>query len=269
MTTNVTLHAGHDVAYFTRGQDAGGCAGAMSYYTAAGEPPGQWAGTAARKSLGLTGQVDAGVLDRLFMKGIGPDGEILAAKRQRKDAAEREEAAVAAYRAAHPYASAIEIAEVRAAERGKDPHTVPYFDLTVSAVKSVSVLHASYRTAARQARDRGDERGSRRAGREGAGDRGRADRVGARSGRLAGSARDLHPHRPPLRHDGGVARRRRPGRRAVPASHQPRRRPAAARPRGDLEPGPARRQGRRANGAPWTPGRCTTSGSPSPPPPTG
>ena len=157
MTTNVTLHAGHDVAYFTRGQEAGGCAGAMSYYTASGEPPGQWAGTAARKSLGLTGQVDAGVLDRLFMKGIGPDGEILAAKRPRKDAGKREEAAVAAYRAAHPYASAVEIAEVRAAERGRDPHTVPYFDLTVSAVKSVSVLHASYRTAARQARDRGEE----------------------------------------------------------------------------------------------------------------
>jgi hypothetical protein len=157
VTTNVTLHAGHDVAYFTRGQEAGGCAGAMSYYTAAGEPPGQWAGTAARESLGLTGQVDAGVLDRLFMKGIGPDGEILAAKRQRKDAAEREEAAVAAHRAAHPYASEIEVAEVRAAERGKDPHTVPYFDLTVSAVKSVSVLHASYRVGARQARERGDE----------------------------------------------------------------------------------------------------------------
>ena len=157
MTTNVTLHAGHDVAYFTRGQDAGGCAGAMSYYTAAGEPPGQWAGTAARKSLGLAGQVDAGVIDRLFMKGIGPGGEILAAKRQRKDADEREEAAVAAYLPAHPYASAVEMAEVRAAERGKDPHTVPYFDLTVSAVKSVSVLHASYRVGARQARDRGDE----------------------------------------------------------------------------------------------------------------
>ena len=156
VTTNVTLHAGHDVAYFTRGQDAGGCAGAMSYYTAAGEPPGQWAGTAACKSLGLTGQVDPGVLERLFMKGIGPGGEILAAKRHRKDAAEREEAAVAAYRAAHPYASAVEIAEVRAAARGKDPHTVPYFDLTISAVKSVSVLHASYRTGARQARDRGD-----------------------------------------------------------------------------------------------------------------
>ena len=63
---------------------------------------------------------------------------------------------MAAYLAAHPYASATELAEVRAAERGKDPHTVPYFDLTVSAVKSVSVLHASYRVCARQARDRGE-----------------------------------------------------------------------------------------------------------------
>ena len=64
---------------------------------------------------------------------------------------------MAAYLAAHPYASATELAEVRAAERGKDPHQVPYFDLTVSAVKSVSVLHASYRVSARQARERGDQ----------------------------------------------------------------------------------------------------------------
>ena len=64
---------------------------------------------------------------------------------------------MAAYRAAHPYASATELAEVRAAERGTDPHLVPYFDLTVDVVKSVSVLHASYRVAARQARERGDQ----------------------------------------------------------------------------------------------------------------
>jgi conjugative relaxase-like TrwC/TraI family protein len=153
----VTLHAGHDVAYFTRGQEAGGCAGAMSYYTAAGEPPGVWTGKAAAR-LGLAGAlVDAEAIQELFMEGIGPDGEVLVKRRQAKDGGQREEAAVAAYRAAHPYASETEIAEVRAAERGKDPHTVPYFDLTVSAVKSVSVLHASYRVSARQARDRGDE----------------------------------------------------------------------------------------------------------------
>ena len=151
MSTNVTLHAGHDVAYFTRGQGRGGCAGAMSYYTAAGEPPGEWAGKGAA-ALGLSGQVDPDVIERLYQENIGPGGELLVKRRQSKAAEDREAAAVAAYLAAHPYASATELAEVRAAERGKDPHQVPYFDLTVSAVKSVSVLHASYRVAARQAR---------------------------------------------------------------------------------------------------------------------
>ena len=156
MSTNVTLHAGHDVAYFTRGQGRGGCAGAMSYYTAAGEPPGEWAGKGAA-TLGLSGQVDPDVIERLYQENIGPGGELLVKRRQSKAAEDREAAAVAAYLAAHPYASATELAEVRAAERGKDPHQVPYFDLTVSAVKSVSVLHASYRVAARQARQRGDQ----------------------------------------------------------------------------------------------------------------
>ena len=156
MSTNVTLHAGHDVAYFTSGQGRGGCAGAMSYYTAAGEPPGQWAGKGAA-ALGLSGQVDPGVIGRLYQQNIGPGGELLVKRRQSKAADEREEAAVAAYLAVHPYASAVELAEVRAAERGKDPHQVPYFDLTVSAVKSVSVLHASYRVSARRARERGEE----------------------------------------------------------------------------------------------------------------
>ena len=127
----------------------------MSYYTAAGGPPGQWAGKGAA-ALGLSGRVDPAVIGRLYQHNIGPGGELLVNRRQSKAADEREEAAVAAYRAAHPYASATELAEVRAAERGTDPHQVPYFDLTVDVVKSVSVLHASYRVAARQARERGE-----------------------------------------------------------------------------------------------------------------
>jgi hypothetical protein len=154
VATNVTLHAGHDIAYLTAGQGAGGCAGAMSYYTAGGEPPGHWAGKGTA-ALGLSGQVDPAVVGLLYQDNIGPGGELLIKPRRSKAAAERENAAVTAYLAAHPYASATELAEVRAAERGKDPHHVPYFDLTVSAVKSVSVLHASYRVAAKQARDRG------------------------------------------------------------------------------------------------------------------
>ena len=156
MSTNVTLHAGHDVAYFTSGQDRSGCAGAMSYYTAAGEPPGEWAGKAAA-ALGLSGQVDPAVIGRLYQHNIGPGGELLVKRHQSKAAGECERRAVAAYLATHPCASATELAEVRAAERGKDPHQVPYFDLTVSAVKSISVLHASYRVSAYQAREHGDD----------------------------------------------------------------------------------------------------------------
>ena len=89
MSTNVTLHAGHDVAYFTSGQGRGGCAGAMSYYTAAGEPPGQWAGKGAA-ALGLNGQVDPDVIERLYQDNIGPGGELLVKRRQSKAAAERE-----------------------------------------------------------------------------------------------------------------------------------------------------------------------------------
>jgi conjugative relaxase-like TrwC/TraI family protein len=155
VSTNVTLRAGHDVAYFTSGQGRGGCAGAMSYYTAVGEPPGEWAGKGAA-ALGLGGQVDPNVIGRLYQHNIGPGGELLVKPRRSKAAAEREATAEAAYLAAHPYASATELAEVRAAERGTDPHQVPYFDLTVSAVKSVSVLHASFRVSARQARERGE-----------------------------------------------------------------------------------------------------------------
>ena len=86
MSTNVTLHAGHDVAYFTRGQRRGGCAGAMSYYTAAGEPPGEWAGKGAA-ALGLSGQVDPDVIERLYQENIGPGGELLVKRRQSKAAA--------------------------------------------------------------------------------------------------------------------------------------------------------------------------------------
>ena len=176
---------------------------------------------------------------------------------------------MAAYLPAHPYASAVEVAEVRAAERGKDPHTVPYFDLTVSAVKSVSVLHASYRVSARQARDRGDED-------EAAALDARAEeiedalmRVGAGSGRLARSARHLHPHRPPLRHHGGVARRRRPGRRRCSCITSAATGTRSSTCTSRCGTGSSAPTGPTANGAPWTPAPCTASGSRSPPSPTG
>lgn len=147
-----TLKAGHDVRYFTQGSCAGGCVGAMSYYTASGELPGQWSGKAAR-DLGLSGEVDRAVIENLYEEGIGPGGERLLRPRVPKPVQEHAAAAVAGYLAEHPFASATELAEVRAGERSKETvKRVPYYDLTVSAAKSVSALHASLKMAAKRAR---------------------------------------------------------------------------------------------------------------------
>ena len=112
---------------------------------AAGEPPGQWAGWGAA-ALGLAGDVDADQLQALFMDRVGPDGQRLDARARGRfrPVKEREDLAVAAHLSVHPLATEGELAAVRAAERAKSRHATPYFDFTVSAAKSVSVLHASY-----------------------------------------------------------------------------------------------------------------------------
>ena len=53
-------------------------------------PPGQWAGKAAAR-LGLTGQVDPGMIERLYQQNIGPNAEVLARRRQSKAADQRED----------------------------------------------------------------------------------------------------------------------------------------------------------------------------------
>ena len=89
----------------------GGHVGGMAYYTeAAGEPPGRWAGNGAAK-LGLAGEVDPGVIKRLFHEDIGPGGE------------------------RHPFASEVELAPVRSAERFKNKNQRPYFDFALGAAK--------------------------------------------------------------------------------------------------------------------------------------
>ena len=140
--------------YLTSGHAHGGNAGAMSYYTASGEPAGQWAGKGSA-ALGLSGTVDAKVMDRLYMEHVGPDGELLTRPRG-KAATEDDDQAAAAFRAVHPFASEVEVAEAVAKARGGARVPVPYYDLTVSAAKSVSVLHASLKIAAQEAFKRGD-----------------------------------------------------------------------------------------------------------------
>ena len=157
MTTTVTLTTGHDVAYFNAGHGAGSCVGAMAYYTKSGEPPGQWAGQGATQ-LGLTGEVDPDVIQNLYMENIGPGGQVLVRQPKQDDGAAdiAVARAVHAYKKQHPYASAVELDDVRARARAKQGHrSVPYFDETVSMVKSASVLHASYRIGAMRERAAG------------------------------------------------------------------------------------------------------------------
>ena len=107
--------------------------------------------------LGLTGEVDPEVIGSLYMHGIGPGGERLRPelkKRTQQEEDEREAQLVAAFREAHPFASASEIEQERAGIRGRASQVkVPYLDLTISAVKSVSVLHASLKVAAARTGD--------------------------------------------------------------------------------------------------------------------
>ena len=153
MTSVTSLAKGYDPRYLSEGQGAGHAGGTKYYADAAGEPPGQWGGQAAAQ-LGLRGEVDPAVLQALYMDRVGPDGERLDARQRAKyrPVEERVDAAVAAHQAAHPFATDRDLELVRVAERAKAQHSVPYFDFTVSAAKSVSVLHASLLVAARQAR---------------------------------------------------------------------------------------------------------------------
>jgi conjugative relaxase-like TrwC/TraI family protein len=153
------VKTGHDIAYVTRGH-ASGCAGAMAYYTGSGEPPGRWdgRGTAA---LGISGTVQAEVAERLYQEGVGPHGERIikhATPKTDEDQVAAETLAIARYKDEHPFASASEINAERIRIRAKSPGiSRPYYDVTSSASKSVSVLHASLRAAARQVREAGDE----------------------------------------------------------------------------------------------------------------
>jgi conjugative relaxase-like TrwC/TraI family protein len=153
------VRTGHDIAYVTRGH-ASGCAGAMAYYTRTGDPPGTWEGRGCA-ALGVSGTVQAEVAERLYQDGVGPGGERIiahSAPKSDEDQAAAEAAALARYREEHPFASASEIHAERTRIRTISPGiSRPYYDVTSSASKSVSVLHASLRVAAGQAREAGDQ----------------------------------------------------------------------------------------------------------------
>jgi conjugative relaxase-like TrwC/TraI family protein len=162
----VTVATGFDVDYYLDQ------VGADYYLTATGEPPGIWAGQGAR-ALGLHGQVggdpaSAGVMRALFHYGTGPDGVPLATRQRapkypaRAAYAQVEEAIARRMAALGRFAAPEEKREIRLQERAKMRTSTPYYDMTFSAEKSVSLMYAGQLAAAKQARDQGDERAAER-----------------------------------------------------------------------------------------------------------
>ena len=139
--------------------EAGQPGAAARYYTAAAgqwEPPGRWIGKAAPR-LGLTGEVKADVLDRVFVGQQAPDGTQLGRSRSNftkagQKALERAEQRIAA----DPSLSDKQKTEIRYAELQKVPHAVAYYDYTFSVPKSVSVQWMAALSDAQAARDAGD-----------------------------------------------------------------------------------------------------------------
>ena len=164
----VTVATGFDVDYYLDQ------VGVDYYLTAAREPPGIWAGKGA-EALGLRGQVGPDKASKetmraLFHYGIGPDGVPLstrqrAPKYQARAVYAQVEAAIARRIAAlGRFATPEEKRAIRLQERARARTSTPYYDMTFSAEKSVSLMYAGLLAAAKQARDQGDERAAERFG---------------------------------------------------------------------------------------------------------
>jgi conjugative relaxase-like TrwC/TraI family protein len=160
----VTVATGYDVDYYLDQ------VGVDYYLTAAGEPPGIWAGKGA-EALGLSGPVghdkaSAEVMRNLFHYGIAPDGTLLgsrqkAAKYQARAAYAMVEEAIARRIAAlGRFATPEEKRDIRLQERSRMRARTPYYDMTFSAEKSVTLAGAGRKAAAKRARDEGRGQGA-------------------------------------------------------------------------------------------------------------
>ena len=151
--------AGREARREAAAREAGRPGAAARYYTAAAgqwEPPGRWIGKAAPR-LGLTGEVKADVLDRVFVGQRAPDGTQLGRSRSRFTEAGKKALARAEQRiAADPSLSEEQKKAIRYAELQKVPHAVAYYDATFSVPKSVSVQWMAALSDAQTARETGD-----------------------------------------------------------------------------------------------------------------
>jgi conjugative relaxase-like TrwC/TraI family protein len=146
-----TLSTGSDVRYATRQVGRG----AEHYYLKevgiAGEPPGVWLGRGA-EDLGLSGEVKESVAEQVYGFEHPQTGERLGSKpRTYASYGERLDKALSA----EPHADAKRVAQIRMAVSRGTRENVAFYDLTFSAPKSWSVLHAGLQVNASAARAAG------------------------------------------------------------------------------------------------------------------
>jgi conjugative relaxase-like TrwC/TraI family protein len=185
------MSKGYDPTYLT---DAV-ATGREGYYTgaqAAGEPAGRWHGAGA-EALGLTGEVDAETMTALFAHRIDPRdpaaqsmatwGEAATLGRKGK-AFKNAEEIYAGLLARYPGAGPEQRAELRAQAGRSTQQNVAFYDLTLNAPKSWTVLWVACERSAN------DARAAATAARA-AGEVGEATRLDARARVWAGRASDI------------------------------------------------------------------------------
>ncbi|MBO0804543.1 MAG: relaxase domain-containing protein [Nocardiopsaceae bacterium] len=155
----MTIKTGFDVDYYLDQ------VGVDYYLEASGEPPGVWGGQAAT-GLGLSGEVDPDVMRALYHHDVGPGGVPLGTAQKalklgpRRTYAQVQEAIdkrVAEELGELAPLMPDRVRKIRLEERAKTRTRTPYYDMTFSAEKSVSLAHVGLRAEARRIRALGQE----------------------------------------------------------------------------------------------------------------
>jgi hypothetical protein len=161
------VRKGYDTDYLTEAV----AKGREGYYTgavAAGEPPGLWYGQGAAV-LGLTGEVDAETMKALYTHGLDPRDPATGSRATWGKAARLGNAARNYKKAEEIYAGLLDAnpdatperrAELRAQAAGAARQSVAFWDVVLSAPKSMTVLWVACERAANDARAAGDHAGA-------------------------------------------------------------------------------------------------------------
>jgi len=165
MAVVLKINPGFDPSYPWR-EIGGACPAGVSpldYYLApadkGGEPPGRWTG----RGLAVLGFAEGAVIDRTVFEPLfgqhadprDPSGTSRLGRAPQRFASEDD-----IYRelaAAEPHASEARKAELRTTARAQTRHAVPFWDVTVSVSKSITLFHGGLLARAELARQAGND----------------------------------------------------------------------------------------------------------------